>query len=55
MRSSDNVRRIDFSPTTFTSRGLTVHDYDRRFKAEEAGVVPKDRKFRWKMLDDIST
>lgn len=42
------------SPTTFTSRGLTVHDYDRRFKAEDAGAVPRDRKFRWKMLDDIS-
>ena len=46
------------SPTTFKSDGHTVHDYDLRFRLEDEGKVPKDRKFRWKMLqqegDDLS-
>lgn len=41
------------SPVTFHSDGKTVHDYDKRFKAEELNLVPKDRKFRWKMLDNL--
>lgn len=28
-------------------------DFDKRFRAEEKGLVPSDKKFRWKMLDDI--
>lgn len=39
------------SPTTFKADGHTVHDYDKRFLLEEFNFVPKDRKFRWKMLD----
>lgn len=39
------------SPTTFKSDGHTVHDYDKRFLLEELELVPKDRRFRWKMLD----
>lgn len=39
------------SPTTFHADGHTVHDFERRFAAEDAGLVPADRKFRWKMLD----
>ena len=38
------------SPVTFKPDGHTLHDYDRRFAAEEAGLVPMDRKFRWSML-----
>ena len=34
------------SPVTFKPDGHTVRDYDRRFAAEEAGMVPMDRKFR---------
>lgn len=34
--------------------GKTVHDYDRRFRAEDAGAVPRDRKFRWAMLNDLN-
>ena len=30
--------------------GKTVHDYERRFAAEDSGKVPSDRKFRWSML-----
>ena len=38
------------SPVTFKADGHTVHDYDLRFQAEDLGLVPTDRKFRWKML-----
>ena len=39
------------SPVTFKADGHTVHDYDRRFEQEEQGIVPKDKTFRWTMLD----
>lgn len=39
------------SPTTFKADGHTVHDYDLRFQLEDEGRVPKDRTFRWKMLN----
>lgn len=39
------------SPISFKPDGHTVHDYDRRFFYEDLGLVPCDRKFRWKMLD----
>lgn len=26
-------------------------DYEKRFKLENAGVVPRDRRFRWKMIE----
>ena len=46
------------SPVSFKPDGHTVHDYDLRFRLEDEGKVPKDRKFRWKMLqqegDDLS-
>ena len=41
------------SPVTFKSDGHTVHDYDRRFAAEDEGLIyPDDRVFRWSMLDE---
>ena len=40
------------SPVTFKADGHTVHDYDRRFEQEEQGIVPKDKTFRWSMLDE---
>lgn len=40
------------SPVTFKADGRTVHDYDRRFEYEDLGIVPKDRTFKWKMLDE---
>lgn len=39
------------SPVTFKPDGHTVRDYDRRFAAEDAGLVPTDKTFRWAMLD----
>lgn len=40
------------SPGPFKPDGHTVHDYELRFSLEEAGKVPTDRTFRWKMLKD---
>ena len=40
------------SPVAFKPDGHTVHDYDLRFYAEDLGLVPADRRFRWKVLDN---
>ena len=40
------------SPVTFKADGHTVHDYDRRFQLEDEALVPNDRKFRWKMIEE---
>ena len=41
------------SPVTFKADGHTVHDFDRRFAAEDEGLIyPDDKIFRWSMLDD---
>lgn len=39
------------SPVTFHADGHTVHDFDKRFQYEDEGKLPKDKRFRWKMLD----
>lgn len=40
------------SPVTFKPGGHTIHDYERRFAAEDEGLIyPDDRVFRWDMLD----
>lgn len=41
------------SPVCFHSDGHTVHNFDRRFQLEDEGKVPCDRKFRWKMIEDL--
>ena len=38
------------SPVTFKADGHTLHDYEDRFCAEDAGLVPVDRNFRWEMI-----
>jgi len=40
------------SPTKFHFDGRTVHEFDLRFYAEDLGLVPTDRRFRWNMLDN---
>lgn len=40
------------SPVKFKPDGHTVHDFDKRFVYEDRGLVPTDRKFRWRELDD---
>ena len=40
------------SPVSFHSDGRTVHDFDRRFQLEDKGLVPTDRRFRWKMIEE---
>ena len=39
------------SPVSFHADNHTVHDFDKRFAMEDRGLIPTDRKFRWKMLD----
>lgn len=39
------------SPVTFHTDGHTVHDFDRRFKAEDDGFIKADDRFFWKDLD----
>lgn len=40
------------SPVAFKPDGHTVHDYDKRFQAEDDGLIyPDDKIFRWSMLD----
>lgn len=40
------------SPVPLKPSGRTVRDFDRRFKAEELGCVPEDRKFKWNMMEN---
>lgn len=41
------------SPVTFHADGHTVHDFERRFQAEDDGFIsPDDKVFRWSMLDE---
>jgi hypothetical protein len=40
------------SPVPLKPSGRTVCDFDRRFEAEELGCVPKDRKFKWNMMEN---
>lgn len=41
------------SPITFKPNGLTVHDFDKRFFYEDGGKVPADRRFKWRMVDEL--
>ena len=40
------------SPVTFRSDGHTVHDYDERFRLEDAGLIRPDERFLWSMLEN---
>lgn len=40
------------SPVSFRSDGHTVHDYDKRFRLEDAGLIDPDKRFLWSMLED---
>lgn len=38
------------SPVTFKPDGHTVHDFDARFAAEDAGLIDPNERFRWEMI-----
>lgn len=39
------------SPATFKSGGITVHNFEKRFAMEDAGVIKAgDKKFKWKQV-----
>lgn len=39
------------SPSIFCANEHSVHDFDKRFELEDRGLVPLDKKFRWKYID----
>lgn len=41
------------SPVTFKGDGHTVHDFDERFRLEDAGFISADEMWRWSYLDAI--
>lgn len=41
------------SPVTFHSDGHTVHDFDRRFRLEDEGLVSPDERWSWSYLDAV--
>jgi len=40
------------SPVTFKADGHTVHDFDKRFQAEDEGIIKPSMTFRWNLLDE---
>lgn len=40
------------SPFIFRPDGHTLADFEKRFRFEELGLVPTDRKFRWSMIGE---
>ena len=39
------------SPTSFKPNGHTVHDFEKRFQAEDEGRInPGDKRFKWKQI-----
>jgi len=37
----------------FDANGHTVHDFERRFRLEDDGLIsPDDKVFRWSMLEE---
>ena len=40
------------SPVNFHPDGRTVHDFERRFQAEDDKLIMPDEYFRWSMLED---
>lgn len=44
---------VTFKPGRGGKPGKTVHDYERRFKLEDDGVLtPGDARFRWSKIDE---
>lgn len=38
------------SPVTFKADGHTLHDFEARFAAEDAGLIDPEERFRWDMI-----
>ena len=39
------------SPVSFDANWHTVHEYDKRFALEDMGLIDKDKRFRWRMIE----
>ena len=46
-----NIGLIDVDGNFPKADGRTVHDFDRRFQAEDEGLISPHEYFRWDMLD----
>lgn len=40
------------SPVSFKPDGHTVHDYDERFRLEDAGLIDPGKRFLWSMIEN---
>ena len=40
------------SPVTFHADGHTVHDFDKRFAAEDSGYTALQERFKWSDLEE---
>lgn len=40
------------SPVTFKAGGRTVHDYDKRFAMEDAGLIDTSKRFLWEWVEE---
>lgn len=41
------------SPTTFHADGHTVHDFEKRFAAEDKGIIDTSKRFLWKLIENF--
>lgn len=39
------------SPVTFSADRRTLREYDKRFELEDMGLINKDKRFRWRMIE----
>lgn len=42
----------DDSPVSFKADGHTVHDFDKRFTMEDAGIIQPNNPFKWRFLKE---
>ena len=41
------------SPTTFHADGHTVRDFEKRFAAEDKGIIDTSKRFLWKLIENF--
>lgn len=47
------LMEIDYdSPVTFKPDGRTIHDFEKRFEAEDESLIDSKKVFRWSSLDE---
>ena len=41
------------SPVSFKTDGKSVHDFEKRFLCEEAGIIDPEKRFLWKYVSEV--